>query len=204
MKLYYAPGACSLSPHIVALEAGLSVELRKVDLKSKQVEGGADFTKINPKGSVPALELDDGQILTEGPAIVQYLADLKPATNLAPRAGTLERYRLAEWLNFITSEIHKSFTPLFRPDSAPQWKQAAIDNLSRRFEFTAHSLAGKSYLLGDQFTVADAYLFTVLGWARHVGIDLARWPDLQHYVERVAARPQVKAALAAERAAKNA
>ena len=198
MKLYYAPGACSLSPHIVALELGLPLDLVKVDISQGKLADGSDFSVINSKGYVPVLEFDDGQRLTEGPAIVQYLADRKPEAGLAPPAGSLERYRLQEWLNFITSEIHKQFSPLFNPALPDDWKQAARDALARRFDWLSTQLTGKSYLMGERFTVADAYLFTVLNWSSPTGIDRARWPVLQDDVARVAARPKGREALQAE------
>lgn len=198
MKLYYSPGACSLSPHIVAREAGIPVELKKVDLKAKLVEGSADYLKTNGKGYVPAIELDDGSVLTEGPAIVQYLADRKPESALAPAAGTMERYRLQEWLNFITSELHKAFGAFFSPALTPEWRKGVADRLELRCEWLAQQLAGKPYLMGDRFSVADAYLFTVLNWAPMVKFDLARWPALVEYHKRVAARPKVQEALKAE------
>lgn len=198
MKLYYSPGACSLSPHIVAREAGLPVELKKVDLRAKLVEGSADFLKTNGKGYVPCIELPDGSVLTEGPAIVQYLADQKPETGLAPRAGTMDRYRLQEWLNFITSELHKGMGAFFNPGLTPEWRKATEDRLALRCEWLAKQLEGKDYLMGKQFTVADAYLFTVLNWAGMVKFDLGRWPVLGEYQKRVASRPQVQEALKAE------
>ncbi len=198
MKLYFSPGACSLSPHIVLREAGLPVELVKVDLKTKRFGDDADFRTVNGKGQVPTLELDDGQRLTEGPAIVQYLADRVPEAGLAPAAGTMERYRLQEWLNFITAELHKSFTPLFDPASEETLKARVRERLAGRFDWIVQQLAGHDYLLGSRFTVADAYLFVILGWTRYVDIDLARWPALAAYVGRVAARPGVQQALKAE------
>ena len=162
MKLYYSPGACSLSPHIVLCELGLAHELEKVDLRSHTTADGGDYYAINPKGYVPALRLDDGQLLTEGPAIVQYLADLKPAAGLLPPAGTLERARVQEWLAFIGTEIHKNFSPLFRPDTSADWKAAARATLERRLAFVDQALTGRDYLLGSLFSVADAYLFTVV------------------------------------------
>ena len=197
MKLYYSPGACSLSPHIVAREAGLPLTTVRVDTKSKRTEAGEDYRAINPKGYVPLLELDNGVRLSEGPAIVQYLADLAPASNLAPASGTFERYRLQEWLNFVTSEIHKQFSPLFDPSMPEEAKAKFRDKLAARFDLIAGQLQGRDYLMGS-FTVADAYLFTVLSWARYTGPDLARWPVLQEYVARVAARPQVQAAMKEE------
>ncbi len=198
MKLYYSPGACSLSPHIALREAGLSFDMQKVDLNSKQMAGGEDFTAVNAKGYVPALALDDGQMLTEGPAIVQYIADQKPESGLAPKAGTLERYRLMEWLNFIASELHKTFAPLFHPEVAAEWRQAARDRIAQRLDIVEKHLQGKDYLMGKQFTVADGYLFTVLNWSKFVAFDLGKWPLVQAYLARVAARPKVQEALKAE------
>jgi glutathione S-transferase len=198
MRLYFAPGACSLSPHIVSRELGLPLELKKVSTKDKTMEGGGDFRQINPKGYVPALELDDGGVLTEGPAIVQYLADQKPDAGLAPKAGSLERYRLQEWLNFITSELHKQFSPLFRPTTPDEYKKIARDNLATRFDWLDKQLAGKDHLMGKSFSVADAYLYTVLRWTKPMQIDMAKWPNLVAYMERVGARPKVKDALKAE------
>jgi glutathione S-transferase len=198
MKLYYSPGACSLSPHIVAREAGIPTELKKTSTKDKTIEGGGDYWKVNGKGYVPALELDDGQILTEGPAIVQYLADLKPEAGLAPKAGTFERARLQEWLNFLTAEVHKSFSPLFKPNTPDAYKPIVKENLATRFDWLDKQLAGKDYLLGKSFSVADAYLFVLLGWTKPTQIDLARWPNLAAFHARVAARPKVKEALKAE------
>jgi len=198
MQLYFSPGACSLASHITLREAGLPVELRKADTKTKKLEDGSDYFAVNSKGAVPALRLDDGQVLTEGPAILQYLADQKPESKLAPKAGTLERYRLLEWLNFITSEVHKSFSPLFNPTADAAVKQYTTQNLEKKFDWINKQLAGKQYLTGDQFTIADAYLFVVVNWSNFVGIDLGRWPALKAFQDRVAARPKVQEALAAE------
>jgi glutathione S-transferase len=195
MKLYYSAGACSLSPHIVLLEAGLPYTLVKTDLKTKKTEGGADYLSINSKGAVPALELDDGRVLTEGPAIVQYLADQRPESGLAPRAGTFERYQLMEILNYITSEVHKGFSPLFNPESSAEMKQASVSALAKKFDWLSGFLGGKNFLLGNTFTVADAYLFTVLNWVRIVKIDLSKWPVLAAYQARIVQRPKVQAAL---------
>lgn len=199
MKLYFSQGACSLSPHIVLREAGLTFDLVRVHLGSKKTDDGRDFRSINPKGYVPTLQLDDGQILSEGPAIVQYLADLRPESGLAPPAGTLARYRLQEWLNFISTELHKSYSPLFGNKAPPEWKQVMRDTLTARYDVTAAALGDKPYLMGEQFTVADAYLYTVLRWSRLVEFDLSRWPTLVAYLDRVAARPAVRAAMDAER-----
>lgn len=198
MKLYYAPGACSLSPHIVARELGINVELKKVNNKEKKVEDGADFWQINPKGYVPTLELDNGKRLTEGPAIVQYLADQKPDAGLAPKAGTFERYQLQEWLNFLTSEVHKQFSPLFRPNTPEEYKTIAKENIGKRFDWLDQQLKGKDYLTGKQFSVADAYLFVLTSWTKPTQIDMAKWPNLQAFQKRVAARPKVKEAMQAE------
>lgn len=199
MKLYYSPGACSLSPHIVAREAGVPVELERVDIAAKKIKkDGADFYDINPMGMVPALELDDGSVLTEGPAIVQYLADQAPAAKLIPPCGARERYEVLKWLNFVTAEIHKGFSPLFRPNTPDAFKVIAKENLAARFALLDRHLADKDYLLGEAFTVADAYLFTVLNWTRLQAIDLGQWPNLKGYWERVRARPKVQEAMRAE------
>lgn len=198
MKLYYSPGACSLSPHIVAREAGLPLDIVKVDLRAKKTADGGDYWAINGKGSVPLLELDDGTRLSEGPAIVQYLADRAPAKQLAPAHGDIERYKLQEWLNFITSELHKQFSPLFDPASDDAQKDRQREKIAGRLEWVAKQLGDKPYLTGDTFTVADAYLFTVMNWTRVTKIDLARWPTLQAYHARVAQRPAVHAAMKEE------
>ncbi len=198
MKLYYSPGACSLSPHIVLREAGLSAQLVRVDLRSGTTQDGADFRAINGKGYVPALELPDGTLLTEGPAIVQYLADQSPDSGLAPANGTIERYRVQEWLNFISTELHKQFSPLFDPASDSSQKTRQQERIGRRLDWVAARLGEGDYLMGSRFTVADAYLFVVLSWARHVGIDLGRWPALAAYQDRVGRRPHVQEALRAE------
>src|SRR5688572_28677713 len=198
MKLYYSPGACSLSPHIVARELGIALELKKVNTKDKTIEGGGDFWQVNGRGYVPALELDNGQVLTEGPAIVQYLADQKPETGLAPKNGSLERYRLQEWLNLLTSEVHKQFSPLFKPNTPEEYKKIAKENLATRFDWLDKQLAGKDYLMGNTFTVADAYLFVLTNWTKFHNIDLARWPNIAAFQKRVGARPKVQESLQAE------
>ena len=198
MKLYYSPGACSLSPHITLLEAGLKATLVKVDTKTHKLAGGEDFYAINGKGYVPVLELDDGRRLTEGPAIVQYLADLRPESRLVPPAGSFERYRLQEWLNFITSELHKQYGPFFAPNTPAEYKAILRDKLRLRLEWLAGRLGGNDYLLGSQFTVVDAYLYTILRWSPFVDIDLAKWPVVAAYKARVEARPHVREALLAE------
>ncbi|MGZ5660455.1 MAG: glutathione transferase GstA [Usitatibacter sp.] len=198
MKLYYSPGACSLSPHIVASELGLDVQLEKVDLKSHKTAAGADFYAINPKGYVPTLQMDAGDVLTEGPAIVQYLADRKPEAGLAPANGTPERYHLQEMLGFINSEIHKTYSPLFSDKTSPELRQDRLEYLGKRYAVIEKQLAGRNYLFGDKFSVADAYLFTVTTWAHHVKLDLAPFPNVQAFQKRVAARPAVQAAMKQE------
>lgn len=198
MKLYYSPGACSLSPRIVALEAGLDLAYEKVDGKAKRTESGKDFWQINPKGYVPALQLDDGAVLTEGPAIVQYLADLRPASGLAPANGSLARYRLQEALGYINSELHKSYSPLFNPATPEATREERKEYLRRRYALIEATLTRHPYLLGDEFTVADAYLFTVTRWAQFVDLDLTAFPHLQAFQQLVAARPAVARALEAE------
>jgi glutathione S-transferase len=198
MKLYFSPGACSLSPHIALREAGLPFELEQVDLKGQKTKSGVAFSTITPKGAVPALQLDDGQVLTEGPAIVQYIADRKPESQLAPAAGTIERYRLQEWLNYVTSELHKGFSPLFKANTPAEYKETLKEALAGRLDYLSKHLEKRKYLLGDKFSVADGYLFTVLNWTKHVGIDRSRWPVLEAYVARIAARPAVAEALKAE------
>ena len=198
MKLYLTPYACSLSPHIALREAGIPFDIEVVDLGTKKTKSGGSYTSVNPKGYVPALEIEGGQVLTEGPAIVQYIADQKPASKLAPPAGSFERYRLQEWLNFISSELHKSVGPLFSDATPAAWKETLKTRVAGRFDTLSKSLQGKDYLMGSTFTVADAYLFVILSWTSHVGIDLSKWPVLTAYFERVKARPAVKAALNAE------
>lgn len=196
MKLYYTPGACSLSPHIVLVEADLPAVLEKVDLKTHQTESGEDYYAVNPKGYVPALKLD-GVTLTEGPAIVQYLADQKPESGLAPREGTIARYKLQEWLTFINGELHKSFSPLFGGGSEAV-KQEAIDKIHKRFAYVEKELGDKQYLTGDGFTIADAYLFVMLYWSHKHRLDLGAYPRLSALYERIAARPKVHEAMKAE------
>lgn len=195
MKLYYSPGACSLSPHIVAEEAGVPLELVKVDLRAHKLETGEDYYPVNPKGAVPALVLDDGRLLTEGPAIVQYIADRNPESGLAPAAGSFERYKLQEWLTYINGEIHKGFGPLFGGGS-DEAKATAIQTLGRKFAYVEKSLADRPFLLGDRFTAADAYLFVMLTWAKAMKIPAPG--SLESYFDRIAARPKVHAAMKAE------
>ncbi|WP_114193824.1 glutathione transferase GstA [Edaphovirga cremea] len=198
MKLYYKPGACSLSPHIVLREAGLDFTIEKVDLASKKTERGDDYLEVNPKGQVPTLQLNDGSILTEGVAIVQYIADQKPDRQLLPEVGTLARYHALEWLNYIATELHKGFTPLFNPRTPDEYKTIARETLDKKFAYVNDVLGKQQYLLGARFSVADAYLFTVLGWAKALKFDLGAWPNISAYLGRVAARPAVDAALTAE------
>jgi glutathione S-transferase len=198
MKLYMSPGACSLSPHIVLHETGLPFDVEPVNLGTKVTKSGTDYRTINAKGSVPALQLDTGEVLTEGPAIVQYLADRKPESKLAPAVGSAERYRLQEWLNYISSEIHKGFSPLFNPQIPAEWREVVVGNLAKRFDFLSEKLKDRSYLMGDTFTVADAYLFTILSWTKNLKMDLSKWPTLTAYLKRVAERPAVQSALKAE------
>jgi len=198
MKLYYSPGACSLSPHIVAREAGLDLQLEKVDTRTKKTASGGDFLAVNPKGYVPALEVAPGEVLTEGPAIVQYLADQVPGSGLAPANGTMARYRLQETLGFINSEIHKTYSPLFDPATAEEMKSALREKLKKRYALMDERLATGPYLFGDGFTAADAYLFTVTNWAGYVKLDLSSFGHLAAFQKRVAARPAVQAAMKAE------
>ncbi len=198
MKLYFSPGACSLSPHIVAHELGIPVELVKVDTKTKKLADGSDFYAITPKGYVPAIGLDDGQVLTEGTAIVQYLADQKPDAKLAPANGTLERTRLQETLGYINSELHKSYSPLFNPATPAEVRTERAEYLRKRYGLMEKQLDGKDFLFGEQFTIADAYLYTVTNWAAYVKLDLSDFPNLLAFQARVSARPAVKAALEAE------
>ena len=198
MKLYYSPGACSLSPHIAIEEAGLKADYVKVNLKDKKTEAGDDYTKINPKGQVPYLVFDDGEGLSEGPAIVQYIADQSPNSKIAPANGKKERYRLQEWLNFISTEIHKAFGPLFFPGSTDDAKAMAKERLASKFKYVDEKLAGKDYLMGEDFSVADGYLFTVSRWADAMKIDISALPNFIAYKARVAARPKVREALLAE------
>jgi glutathione S-transferase len=200
MKLYFSPFACSMSPHIVAAELGIDLALEKVDLASKKTAGGADFTAINPKGYIPALQLDNGELLTEGPAIVQFLADKKPEAKLVPPAGTIERVRVQEMLGYINSELHKTFTPLFNPKTLPEVRAEREEYLRKRLGFIDKQLAGKSYLFGDQFTVADAYLFTVTNWTNFVKLDISQFANLTAFQARVAARPAVQKVMADEKA----
>ena len=198
MKLYYSPGACSLSAHIALQEAGLAFTPMLASIKIYKLQDGMDFYSINPLGYVPVLELDDGTRLREGPAIVQYIADQVPLKMLAPQNGTLQRYRLQEWLSFIGTELHKGFSPLFNPATPEEYKAIARERLQQRLQWVDNQLAGKQYLMGEQFTVADGYLFTVANWAGFVGLDISGLKNLSAFQARVAARPAVQAAMKAE------
>lgn len=198
MKLYFSPGACSLAPHIVAIEAGIPLELVKVDVKTKTVREPGDYWAVNPKGYVPALELDDGEILTEGPAISQYLADLTPAARLAPANGTFERVRVQEMLNYITAEIHKTYSPLFNPEVSPVLREDRVAYLHKRYDYLDKHLEGRKYLVGDRFTIADAYLFVVTNWARVVKVDLSGFPNVEAFQKRIGSRKSALEAMRAE------
>ena len=198
MKLYYSPGACSLSAHIALEEAGLAYEAVAAPTKTHKLPDGTDYYSINPLGYVPLLEFNDGTRLREGPAIVQYIADQVPAKNLAPANGTMARYKLQEWLTFIGTELHKNFGPLFTPGTTDEVKAATKDRIAGRLKWVEGELAGKQHLMGDTYTVADGYLFTVTNWAGHVGLDLSPYANLQAYRARVGARPAVIAAMKAE------
>lgn len=198
MKLYYSPGACSHAPHILLREAGLNFTLEKVDLGARKTESGADFTAINPMGYVPALQLDSGEVLTEGPAIDQFIADQAPAKGLAPANGTPGRYKLQSWLNFISTELHKQFGPLFSKATPDEYKKMLIDKIKGRFDTVNAHLAKHNFLMGDSFTAPDAYLYTVVGWAKYFDIGLDKWPALKSFMDRVAARPSAQAAAKAE------
>jgi glutathione S-transferase len=202
MKLYYSPGACSLSPHIALLEAGLPYDLVRVDVRAKKLENGDDYLTINPKGQVPALGLDSGEVVTEGPVIVQMIADRVADKHLAPARDSAERYKLLEWLNFITTELHKNFSPLFNPAIPDEVKKFFSDRIMGKFKYIETQLAGRDYLLGKQFTVADGYLYTMLRWAEGFKLDLSALTNLTAYKDRVAARPKVQEALTKEGLAK--
>lgn len=201
MKLFFSPGTCSLASHIALREAGLDFQTEKVDIRAHTTHTGADYYQINPKGYVPALQLDNGEVLTEGAAILQFIADQKPAAKLAPTAGTLERYRLQEWISFIATELHKSFSPLFSPATPEEFRATIRERLEKRFTFVTDQLAGRQFLMGERFTVADAYLYTVLGWTKAGGLDRGKWPVLEAYYQHVGERKAVKAAREAEKQA---
>ncbi len=198
MKLFYSPGACSMAAHIALHESGLKHDIAKVDLRSKTLADGSDYRQISPQGYVPALQLKNGELLSEGPAILQYIADQAPAANLAPANGSFARYRLQSTLNYIATEIHKNFSPLFDPTASADAKASAVTRLNTRFPQFDQLLAAQNYLVGEYFTVADAYLFTVLGWARMVKFDLSPFANLLAYKDRIATRPSVIAAMTAE------
>jgi glutathione S-transferase len=198
MKLYFSPGACSLSPHIILQETGLPFTIEKVDLRAKQTASGADYLGINPKGYVPALETDEGVLLTEGPAIVQYLADQVPEKQLAPAIGSIERYQLMSWLNFIGTEIHKNYSPLFNPAGSDESKDNARQNLSKRYAYVERMLEGREYLVGTRFSVADGYLFVVTNWSGMLKLDMSAFPNIAAFQKRIVARPAVQQAMKAE------
>ena len=198
MKLYYSRGACSLAVHIALYEAGLSFQTERIDSKTKVMESGGDFRTINPRGYVPVLVLDNGEQLTEAGVLLQYVADLKPAAGLAPPAGTMPRYRLMEWLTYISSELHKSYSPLFSPNTPEDYKPVVKEHIAQRLAYVEGKLAGRQYLLGEQFSIADAYLFVVVNWSKAVSVDLTAYANLQRFQERVAKRPGVQSALRAE------
>ena len=198
MKLYYAPGACSQAPHIVAREAGLDLELAKVNFPDKVTDDGEKLTDVNPKGAVPTLRLDDGEVLTENAVILQYLPDRAGGSELALPAGGIERYRLLEWLNFIATELHKGFGPLWNPATPDEFKASTREALGKKFDYLQEKIGQGPYILGDRFSIVDAYAFAVLNWTRMHGIDIARWPRLVAYLDRVAQRPAVQETLKAE------
>jgi glutathione S-transferase len=198
MKLYYSPGACSLAPHIAIREAGLPLDLVRVNVPKREIQGGADFTLINPLGYVPVLAFDDGETLTEGPAILQFIADQAPAKALAPAAGTRERSRLHSWLSFINSELHQSLVTLFNADAHASTRESVGVRLRGRLDWAARQLQGREYLVANRYSVADIYLFNIMSWLRHVGLSLSDWPELAAHSARVAGRPAVQAAIKAE------
>jgi glutathione S-transferase len=198
MKLYYLTGACSLASNIALRDAGLKFELVKVDRRTRRTADGLDFIEVNPKDYVPALRLDNGEVLTENVTVLQYIGDRNPAARLAPPAGTMERYRLMECLSFINSEVHKQFSPLFRQDAPEETKEYARKNLGIRLDYLQRTIGPKTFVMGEQYTVADPYLFTVLSWGAHVNVDLGRWPELKRYVERIGQRPHAVEALKSE------
>ena len=197
MKLYFSPGSCSLSPHIVLRETGTAFELEQVNNQEKKTKSGKDYWTVNPKGQVPCLELDNGDTLTEGSVIVQYVAD-QNGSGLAGKPGSMERYRIQERLNFTTSELHKTFGPILRPTTPDAFKEISRANLGKRFDWIDKELARKQYLMGDKFSVADAYMFTVMRWTQRINVDLAKWPNIKAYMDRVGGRPKVQEALRAE------
>lgn len=198
MKLYYSPGACSLAPHIVLREAGCNFEIERVDIPAKKTASGADYWEINPKGYVPALKLDDGDVLTEVAVILQYIADQNQAANLAPRFGSIQRYHLLEWLNFIATEVHKQIGALFNPKMTPEMKVVQVGVIERRMNALDKMLAGRQFLMGDAFSIADAYLFNIMLWAKKHEIDIAKWPNISAVNARVGERAQVIEAMKAE------
>jgi glutathione S-transferase len=197
MKFYYSPGACSHASHIALFESGIKFEAEAIDKKTKKLKDGRDFWKVNPKGYIPALETDKG-VLAEGVAIMQYVAEQAPAKNLMPKAGSWDHNKAQEWMNYIATEMHKGMSPLFNKDLPDSYKTTIKENLNKKFDFLTTQLTGKDFIFGNQFTVCDAYLYTILGWTKHLGIDLSKWPALMSYVEKVKMRPSVQAAIKAE------
>jgi glutathione S-transferase len=195
MKLYFAPGSCSMSPHIALIEAGLEFEAIRVDLKTKKLEDGSDYLRISPKGQVPALAIDGGDLFTEGAVLVQYIADLRPEANLAPPQGSLERYRLMEWLNYVATEIHKGFGPLWNPATPDAYKAITAERLNKQFAYLNSHFTNNKYLMGDNFTVADGYLFTCVNWTNMLKMDVSAYPNLIRFMTRVAERPAVQQAM---------
>jgi glutathione S-transferase len=198
MKLYYLPGACSLAPHIVLRETGTAVTLAKVDRNTKQTDTGENFLEVNPKGYVPAIALDDGTVITEAQVVLQYLADQTPDSGVAPAAGTLDHYKLQEWLGFISTELHKNMGSFFNPKQTPEWRETVAGLLGKRLDYVTTQLEGKDFILGNAFTVADAYLFTVLNWSGKAKFDLGPWPVLVAYHKRLSERPSVQQAMKEE------
>lgn len=198
MKLYYVPGVCARASHIALAESGLKYEIEALDVKTKKTKDGRDFWKLNPKGYVPALELDNKEVLTEGVAIMQWVADQAPDKHLLPKVGTWDRYRGVEWLNYIATEIHKGFSPLWNKDLPASYREVVVANLSKKFDYLTEQLRGKEWIMGKTFTVCDGYLFTTLSWTKVLNIDMSKWPTLMGYVEKIGSRPAVKAVLQIE------
>jgi glutathione S-transferase len=198
MKLYFSPGACSLAPHILLREVGAKFDLEQVDNRAKKTKSGADFWQISPKGYVPVLELDNGERLTENPAVLQYIGDQFPNSGVLPPCGSMDRYRVQEWLNFVTSEVHKTFSSLFKPDTPEEYKAIAKGNLGKRYAYLDQHFATHQYLHGDKLGVADIYLFVISNWLKRFNIDMAQWPNVKAWWDRIAARPKVQEAMEAE------
>jgi glutathione S-transferase len=198
ITLYYSPGACSLAPHIALMESGLKFQAKRVDLKTKEISGGGNFLTINPKGYVPTLQLEDGTVLTEGAVLLQYIADQKPEKNLMPKFGTLERYKAQEWLNYVSTEVHKAFSPLWNPATPEEYKKMATDNLFKKFDFLNTHFQKNDFLMGKQVSVADFYLFNVVSWSKYLKLDLSKYSSLNEFMKRIQDRPATKEAMIAE------